>query len=113
MKRWLASLSYGIGGLVVAVGLSLGTFALAGHQIGAVAGPLQPVIMNPSTAPSEEKPGVPEKPISLPKVKPISGSGSGSRSGSGWASRSPSPSHSVGSYSPPPPSASGDGGGDD
>ena len=42
MKRFVVMLGYGLGGIIVALRLSLGAFALAGRQIGEPATPVQP-----------------------------------------------------------------------
>jgi hypothetical protein len=55
MKRSLVMLGYGLGGIAVALVLSLGAFALAGRQIGEPATPVRPAFsLSASPFPSAE-----------------------------------------------------------
>jgi hypothetical protein len=86
MKRFVVMLGYGLGGIIVALGLSLGAFALAGRQIGEPATPVQPAFsvsasQAPSEAPTQTRSSEPtETPTSSPSHDDSSSSGS---SGSG------------------------------
>jgi hypothetical protein len=86
MKRSLVMLGYGLGGILVALLLSLGAFALAGRQIGDPATPVRPAFsLSESPTPSEEptpthSPEPTETPTSSPghgDSSPGGGSGSG------------------------------------
>ncbi len=52
MKRFLVFVGYGIGGIVIAMALSLGAFALAGRQLGEPATPVAPALELSTSTPS-------------------------------------------------------------
>jgi hypothetical protein len=87
MKRSLVVLGYGLGGILVALALSWGAFALAGRQIGEPATPVEPAFsLSESPTPSGEPSSEPteshsHEPGNEPTSSPShddSGSGSGS-----------------------------------
>ena len=83
MKRLLVSMGYGLGGLTLAAGLSLGTFALAGHQIAQPAQLVRPILPSPSASITGQPTGSSTKHPSTPKPAPSSqaaGTGSGTES---------------------------------
>jgi hypothetical protein len=92
MKRPLIILGYGLGGILVALVLSWGAFALAGREIGEPATPVQPAFsLSASPTPFEDPSGSSiETHAPEPNETPTStsspshdGSGSGGGSGSG------------------------------
>jgi len=74
MKRFLTIVGYGLGGILVALALSLGAFALAGRQLGGPASPVEPALnLSDSPTPSWEpsfEPTQTHTPKPKPKPKP-------------------------------------------
>ena len=53
MKRWVLAAVYGLGGLVLAVALSVGAYRLAGQRLGSPTHPVRPlgtVVNSPSSS---------------------------------------------------------------
>ncbi len=107
MKRFLIALAYGLGGLLVALVLSLGAFALAGREISQPATPVEPAFSlsaspKPAGSPTDDPP---ETPPSKPSQAPTAAS-SPSLDG-------PSPSSGSGSSGEDHPGSGHHGGEDD
>ena len=70
MKRFLTIVGYGLGGILLALALSLGAFALAGRQLGGPASPVEPALnLTDSPTPSWEPSFEPTQ-THTPKPKP-------------------------------------------
>ena len=90
MRRGLLLVGFGLGGLALALGLTLAAFAFTGDDLGT---PANPIVQSPSTATHEprgsetQKPERTETPSATPSASDdhggSSGSGSDDHSGSG------------------------------
>jgi outer membrane biosynthesis protein TonB len=114
MKRFLTIVGYGLGGILVALALSLGAFALASRRLGGPTSPVEPAVnMTESPTPSWEpsfEPTATNSPKPHPEPDPTHSQSAPAPTPAPTASAPSSPS--GGSSSDGDPSGEGDGGDD-
>ena len=114
MKRFLTIVGYGLGGILVALALSLGAFTLASRRLGGPASPVEPMVnltdsptpsWEPTFQPTATKPPNPPK----PKPEPDPTHTQSAPAPTSASAASPPSSPSGGSSSDGDPSGEGDG----